>query len=233
MSEGADHDLISAVRLARADVVRVYALYLSALAAVPNPAAVRPDEPGFFDTVFDDGGEILGLEADGVLIAYGVIRPELAREHDRVGLEGIVAPDARLWVLDGSAVHPAWWRHGFQRTIIKARLARLGELLGAAAGHAIAKASPGNLPSLRNLLKCGFVTVEMIEKPYGWRYVQYRPVDAPVSQPSGGRWINAGAVEDASARFARGEVANACHGEGLAAELRFVAMPGLRAASGG
>ncbi|MEO1102334.1 MAG: GNAT family N-acetyltransferase [Pseudomonadota bacterium] len=214
------------VPLRRGDVGAIYRLYLAALARVPNPAAVRPDEPSFFDTIFDTGGEVLGLLAAGRLAAYGVLRPELTSELDRVGLEGIAGPCERLWVLDGSAVHPDYWRHGMQRTIIEERLARIAAL---GARHVIAKASPGNLPSLRNLLKCGFVTVGLVRKPYGWRYVQYRPVAAPIVQPAEGIWIAAGNIEEARARFAAGEVASACHaGADHVVELQFAQMPALR-----
>ncbi|WP_108659365.1 GNAT family N-acetyltransferase [Acuticoccus kandeliae] len=189
------------VNLSPADIPVVYELYRRALAAVPDPAAVRADEPSFFEDMFAVGGEILGLRCDGDLVAYGVLRPELAREHDRVGLDGLVAPDAVMRVLDGSAVRPDFWAHGLQRTIIDARIVRAGE---EGASSVIAKAAPRNVPSMRNLTKRGFRIVGRVMKPYGWRYIHHRPVaDEPV-HPEDGTWTVSEDVDGSEARFEDG-----------------------------
>lgn len=193
--------------LTRADVGAVYRLYLSALAAVPDPAAVRADEPEFFEAVFDDGGEILGLADDSGLVAYGVLRPELEREHDRVGLDRFVAPDAPLRVLDGSAVRPAYWRLGLQREVVSMRLARARTL---GASDVIAKASPGNIPSMRNLLKSGFAIVGLVRKPYGWRYVHHRAVSRAAEAEGRTTWVRSADIDAARTHFATGEAAFAC-----------------------
>jgi RimJ/RimL family protein N-acetyltransferase len=195
---------ISAVALAPDDIPRIYALYTAALAAVPDPSAVRADAPAFFEAIFDVGGEIIGLLADGDLVGYGVLRPELDREHDRVGLDAHVPAGAPMRVLDGSAVHPRLWTHGLQRTVVDLRIARAADL---GATHVIAKASPGNVPSMRNLTRCGFHIVGLVLKPYGWRYVHVRPVAEPEPEPVGGTWQVAAEVELSVARFAAGEVA--------------------------
>lgn len=195
------------VQLSRADISEIFALYLSALRAVPNPAAVRPDEPSFFDEIFDAGGEIIGFRDDGRLVAYGVIRPELDSEHDRHGLAPRVAPSAKLYVLDGSAVWPALWRHGLQRMIIETRIRRVAAL---GAVDVIAKASPGNFPSMRNLLNSRFAIITKVMKPYGWRYVHHRRVAFPAPDAGTGTWIEAGNVEEAERRFSAGEAAFAC-----------------------
>ena len=209
------------VRLARSDVDEVYRLYLSALARLPNPAAVRPDEPAFFEEIFDVGGEIVGFRDGPALIAYGVLRPVLDSEHDRKGLGHVVPADAPLMVLDGSAVGPAYWKRGLQRAIIETRIAEAARL---GASHVIAKASPANIPSMRNLLKRGFATVALVRKPYGWRYVNHRPVAAALSQPAGCEWMDAGRIDEAQARFAAGEAAFACEADEIGgARLAFAA----------
>ncbi|MEM7695967.1 MAG: GNAT family protein [Pseudomonadota bacterium] len=210
---------VEEVRLGPDDIGEIYALYLAALSAVPNPAAVRVDDPSMFAWVFDVGGTILGLRDGEGLFAYGVVRPERAEEHDRHALSPHVAPDAHLLVLDGSAVRPTHWTRGFQREIIRRRIAFAGTL---GASHVIAKASPGNYPSMRNLLKTGFAIVGLIEKPYGWRYIHHRPVAAPRAAPTSGIWIEAGRTAEAVARFGAGEGAFACHmGPDSLPHLRF------------
>lgn len=195
---------VHATALFLRDIPRIYALYTAALAAVPDPSAVRADAPAFFENIFDVGGEIIGLLAGDALVGYGVLRPELDREHDRVGLDRHVPAGAPMRVLDGSAVHPAYWSHGFQRTVIEMRIARAAEL---GAGHVIAKASPGNVPSMRNLTRAGFHIVGLVLKPYGWRYVHVRPVAQPEPEPAPGTWQVAADVDASVARFAAGEVA--------------------------
>lgn len=201
---------VQSVPLAPGDVPRIYTLYRTSLDAVPNPAAVRADEPSFFEEIFAVGGEIIGLQVGDALVAYGVLRPELDSEHDRSGLDEHVPASAGLKVLDGSAVHPEFWKHGLQRVIIEARVERAGDL---GAQHVIAKASPGNLPSMRNLLKCGFRIVTRVRKPYGWRYVHHRPVAHPYPRPDGGEWRPASDVAGATARFADNQAAVACRAE--------------------
>ncbi|MEM8551739.1 MAG: hypothetical protein AAGF45_05115 [Pseudomonadota bacterium] len=206
---------LTAVDLKPGDVDEIYELYLSALSAVPNPAAVRTDEPSFFQEMFDVGGEILGLRgSDERLLAYGVIRPELASEQDRFGLSGLVPEHAGLWVLDGSAVRPNHRQLGLQRAMIERRLLRLRSR---GIGFAIAKASPGNLPSKRNLLKRGFALVAKIKKSYGWRYVHARRTATPVVADGEGEWIASGDLSAVDLRFGRGEAAFACRvgGDGL------------------
>ncbi|WMS42981.1 GNAT family N-acetyltransferase [Acuticoccus sp. MNP-M23] len=198
------------VRLTRGDVDEVYRLYLSALSRLPNPAAVRPDEPAFFDEIFAVGGGIVGFRDGPQLIAYGVLRPVLDSEHDRTGLASVVPAEAPLMVLDGSAVAPAYWRRGLQRAIIDTRIAEAARL---GASHVIAKASPGNIPSMRNLLKCGFATVALVRKPYGWRYVNHRPVAAPVRPAADCQWMEAGRIDEAQDRFQAGEAAFACRAQ--------------------
>ncbi len=194
-------------KLSLADIDAIYDLHRETFAALPNPGAVRPDEPAFFHDIFDCGGEITGLYGREGLVGYGVLRPELAAEKDRVALEAWLAPHRSLWVLDGSAVKPTYWGRGLQRHLVGLRTARAGAL-GVEA--VIAKASPGNVPSMRNLLKSGFSIVGRIQKSYGWRYIHYRPVAEAMTHPEAGEWIEASAIAEAQRRFEAGEVATQC-----------------------
>ncbi|MEM0908511.1 MAG: GNAT family protein [Pseudomonadota bacterium] len=189
------------------DVGLVYQLHKAAVAAVQNPDAVRPDTPPFFEGVFQDGGEIWGLFDGEGLAAYGVLRPELAREHDRQGLQRDVGADEPMRVLDGSATRPSLWGKGLQRHVVDMRVKRAGDL---GADHVIAKAAPRNVPSMRNLLRCGFAIVGLVRKPYGWRYVHHRPVRAAVAFEGAGEWQPATSIKAAEERFLLGEGAVAC-----------------------
>lgn len=204
MSETAASPAAAVVSLAPHDVPRVHAIYLASLAALPDPSAVRRDEPAFFDWIFASGGEILGLSIDGALVAYGCLRPEVALEHDRVGLSGRVPDGATIRVLDGSAVLPAFWKAGLGRQVIVARIDRAGEL---GTEHVVAKASPGNVPSMRNLTRCGFRVVGRVMKPYGWRYVHHRAVRWAEPEPEGGEWLPSADVDGAEALFRAGRFA--------------------------
>ncbi|MEM9222387.1 MAG: GNAT family N-acetyltransferase [Pseudomonadota bacterium] len=227
-ADGAIPPGFTLVDLFETDIDRIQALHEAAMGAVPDPSAVRTDEPSFFAGIFHYGGEIVGLERDGELVAYGVLRPELESELDRVGLDGLVPARERLWVLDGSAARPDLWRGGLQRTLISLRLARLRQT---AIDHAIAKASPRNIPSMRNLLKRGFATVGMVKKSYGWRYVQYRRVATAVSVPETGEWIEAADVVEVARHLDDGEFATTCRvgGDGIA-RLQFAILPDLKRA---
>ncbi|GAB5375714.1 MAG: hypothetical protein AcusKO_21760 [Acuticoccus sp.] len=198
---------LNTVHLSVADIDAIVALHRETIAALPNPGAVRPDAPAFFEGIFACGGEITGLHEAGSLVAYGVLRPELVQEHDRWALDALVPPTAALWVLDGSAVRPSHWRRGLQRHIVGLRITRAASL---GIGSVIAKASPGNVPSMRNLLKSGFATIGLIRKSYGWRYIHFRPTACGYTEPATGDWIAAAGIEEAQHRFEAGEVASAC-----------------------
>lgn len=193
---------IETVSLGMGDIDAIDGLFRATVAAVPNPAAVRPDEPAFFEEVLARGGEIVGLTASGALIAYGVLRPEFEDQHDRHGLARLVADDWPLFVTDGSAVHPAYWTHSLQRVLIRERIDRA---VAQGARSIIAKVSPANLPSMRNLLKEHFRIVARVRKPYGWRYVHQRGVvDFPEVVEMPEIWEAAADVDAAQALFEAG-----------------------------
>lgn len=193
---------IETVSLGMDDVPAIDALFRATVAAVPNPAAVRPDEPAFFEEVLARGGEIVGLTVEGDLIAYGVLRPEFQDQHDRHDLARLVADDWPLFVTDGSAVHPAYWTHSLQRVLIRERIDRA---VGQGARAIVAKVSPANLPSMRNLLKEHFRIVARVRKPYGWRYVHERAaVDFPEVSEMPEIWRATADVDGAQILFEAG-----------------------------
>ena len=195
-------DPIETVTLGLDDAPAIDRLFHATVAAVPNPNAVRPDEPAFFQGVLDHGGEIIGLTVGGSLIAYGVLRPEFPDQHDRDGLARLVPADAPLFVTDGSAVHPSYWAHSLQRVLIRERIARA---VRQGARAIIAKVSPANLPSTRNLLKEQFRIVARVRKPYGWRYVHQRAaVDFETVTEDPQIWRVAADVDGAQALFEAG-----------------------------
>ena len=195
-------DPIETVTLGLDDIPVIDGLFRATVAAVSNPAAVRPDEPAFFEGVLDHGGEIIGLTVEGSLIAYGVLRPEFDDQHDRDGLAHLVAADAPLFVTDGSAVHPSYWSHSLQRVLIRERIDRA---VRQGAQAVIAKVSPANLPSTRNLLKEHFRIVARVRKPYGWRYVHQRAaVDFEEMDETPEVWRVAADVDGAQALFEAG-----------------------------
>lgn len=195
-------DPIETVTLGLEDIPAIDRLFHATVAAVPNPRAVRPDEPAFFHDVLDHGGEIVGLTVGGALIAYGVLRPEFPDQHDRDGLASLVPEDAPLFVTDGSAVHPSYWSHSLQRVLIRERVDRA---VRQGARAMIAKVSPANLPSTRNLLKEQFRIVARVRKPYGWRYVHQRAaVDYPQTTDEPDIWRVAADVDAAQALFEAG-----------------------------
>lgn len=193
---------IETVSLGLDDIPAIDALFRATVAAVSDPAAVRPDEPAFFEGVLEHGGEIIGLTMGGALIAYGVLRPEFEDQHDRDGLARFVSPDAPLFVVDGSAVHPSCWSRSLQRVLIRERIDRA---VRQGARTVIAKVSPANLPSTRNLLKEDFRIVARVRKPYGWRYVHQRAaVDYAPTPDVPEIWQMAADVDGAQALFDAG-----------------------------
>lgn len=214
---------VELVDLGPEHVGEICRLFEAVIHAVARPDAVRPDEPSFFEQVFDVGGEILGLMVEGRLIAYGVLRPELAGEHDRKTLDGIAPASSVLYVVDGSAVHPDYWARALQRVLIRARIERA---IAHGAGTVIAKVSPNNLPSTRNLLKENFRIVGRVQKPYGWRYIHHRPAIVAPSEtdpPMPQIWRAAADVDAVQAEFDAGRCASRFRfGPDAVPELGFV-----------
>lgn len=116
---------------------------------------VRQDDLALFLQHEAQGGKILGcLNADGKLVAYGVIgigSPTSAKLAHLLGLDE--AQQARFAILDGAAVLPGWRGRGLHLACVRLRLEHAAACDRTLLGVTVA---PGNLPSLRTLLKNGF-----------------------------------------------------------------------------
>lgn len=162
--------------LGPADVPAVDALHRRALGTLANPDWVRPEATAFFAAVLGPDGFGLGVEAEGRLVAYGLVQTRLEAE-DRVALPW---PDARPTAkLCGAAVDPAFRGRGLQAALAARRLER-----GRAQGSArfFATAAPGNVASWVSLLHAG-MQVAALGPRYGGR-LRYTLV-ADERQPAG------------------------------------------------
>ncbi|MDQ0317542.1 GNAT family N-acetyltransferase [Amorphus orientalis] len=193
-------DDIETVELGRADIGDIVAVHRAALAAMPRSELVRPDGPETFNRMFDMGGEILGLIEHRRLAGYGMLRPERDGMGDREGLARVVPEAGVLFVVDGAAVHPEYWTRSLQRVLIRERLDHARRR---GAGHVVATAAPGNIASIRNLLKEGFRVVDGLRKSYGLRYVLHRQVrEAEAVEPE--IWGDLGDLDGSRSLFQAG-----------------------------
>lgn len=183
-------------RLVEADVGKVIALHALARAGL-QPDLVATETDGFFADHVYRAGRILGLFAEGGLIAYGVLG--LPRPGDFNFGEMIDLPEderPRVANVDGVGVAPEWRGNALHRVLIAWRLA---EAEAAGRSIAITTAAPGNLPSVRNLMAEGMKIRALREKFGGWRYVMRRDLGVPhPPPPSEGHWV---AVDDIPAQM--------------------------------
>lgn len=121
---------------------------------------VKPESRDFLRELLQGRGIVTGAWCEGALVAYGVLQHDLLPEDDPRDLLGLDAAQ-RVQKLAGAAVAPGWRGLGLQRLLIERRLA-------SAPGDAVlfATAAPGNLPSWRNLLACGFAVRALVHR-YG------------------------------------------------------------------
>jgi ribosomal protein S18 acetylase RimI-like enzyme len=137
-------------RLNPADAAAVDALHRHALGTLDDPDWVRLEAAAFFAAVLGPDGFGLGVEADGRLIAYGLVQTRLEAEDAAALPWGAGAhPTAKLC---GAAVEPDWRGRGLQAALASERM-REGRALGY--GRFFATAAPGNVPSWASLLRAG------------------------------------------------------------------------------
>lgn len=135
--------------LGPADVPAVEALHRRALATLGDPDWVRPEDAAFFAAVLGPDGFGLGIEADGRLVAYGLVQTRLEAED----IAALPWPDERPAAkLCGAAVDPDWRGRGLQAALAAERL-RQGRARGF--GRFFATAAPGNPASWVSLLRVG------------------------------------------------------------------------------
>jgi ribosomal protein S18 acetylase RimI-like enzyme len=136
--------------LGPADVAVVAALHHRALATLADPGWVRPETRAFFTRVLGPDGFGLGVEAEGRLVAYGLVQTRL--EAADAAAFPWPEPEPPAAKLCGAAVDPAWRGHGLQAMLVTERLER-GRALGFR--RFFATAAPGNVASWASLLRAG------------------------------------------------------------------------------
>jgi GNAT superfamily N-acetyltransferase len=190
--------------LGAADVDDVIALHHVACLGVPREVLARESD-AFFAAHVERIGRILGLYAEGKLIAYGVLG--LPGSHDasfadELGLPAAVR--ARAANIDGVSVTPEWRGNGLHQLLIAWRLQWA---VGAGRTVALSTVAPANLPSLRNLLAEGLTIRAIRQKFGGTRYIVRRDLDRPRPEiPRRGRWIPVKDLETQSAALERGDL---------------------------
>ena len=125
-----------------------------------EPHLVKRESREFLDSLLSGRGTVFGALAGEQLVAYGVLQHDLLAQDDPRALLGI-APDRPLLKLAGAAVAPAWRGQALQRRLTARRIASAPP-----SAVLFATVSPGNCPSWRSLLGCGFA-VRALEYRYG------------------------------------------------------------------
>lgn len=191
-------------RLDETDLEAVIALHRMVLAAMPSHLLAAETDTFFADHMARIG-RILGLFAEGHLIAYGVLGlPGPGDPSFADDLEMPAADRVRVAHIDGVSVRPEWQGNRLQRMLITWRL---DEAAAAGRSLAIATVAPGNAASLRNALAEGMTVRALRQKFGGWRYLMVRDLDRPLAAPAtGGKWIDAADIETQQRLLAAGAV---------------------------
>ncbi len=196
--------------LTEADLDDVTDLHDEVLATM-RPDLFADEADGFFADHIERIGRILGLFAEGGLIAYGVLGLP-GRDDPNFGDFIGLPPEDRGHVahIDGAAIRPEWRRNGLHRVLIDWRL-NLARQLGRTI--AITTAAPENLPSVRNLLTEG-MTIRALEQKFGgWRYVLRRDLDRPSpTPPANASWIDVTDFKTQRRLLRQGHIGWALHG---------------------
>lgn len=140
------------------DLPAMHALHLCSIAGMAAQT-VKPETREFLHGLLQGRGRVIGAWQGGALVAYGVLQHDLLAQDDPRALLGL-APGHALYKLAGAAVAPAWRGQGLQRQLIARRVAWAGD------AALFATAAPGNMPSWRSLLACGFM-VRALQYRYG------------------------------------------------------------------
>jgi len=180
-------------RLREADLEAVIALHRLVLETMP-PHLLAAETDGFFADHIARIGRILGLFAEGRLIAYGVLGLPKPNSRGFANDLGLAAADRiRVAHIDGISVRPEWQGNRLQRVLTAWRIRE-----AAVAGRSllITTVAPGNTASLLNTLAEGLTIRGLRQKFGGWRYLMVRDLNDDLSPPpAGGRWIDAADIE--------------------------------------
>lgn len=142
-------------RLRAADVDAVYALHLEVVSQMSAPGLVRRDTRDYFAAHIEDAGFILGTFCEDRLVGYGLSsfpRDELENYGVQLKLPAHELP--LVGQLEGAAVGVEHWGRGLHLMLAGWRADCLAE---AGFRHICATVAPGNVWSLRNLLRTGLV----------------------------------------------------------------------------
>ncbi len=190
-------------RLGEADLEAVIALHRLVLAGTPAHL-LAAETDAFFADHMARIGRILGLFAEGKMIAYAVLGLPGPGDPSLADDLGWTAERARVAHIDGISVLPEWRGNRLQRVLIAWRLRE-----AAAAGRSlvITTVAPGNTASLRNALAEGLTIHALRQKYGGWRYLMACDLRSPVVPPPGdGCWVDVTDVETQSRLLAAGAV---------------------------
>jgi ribosomal protein S18 acetylase RimI-like enzyme len=140
---------------------------------LPSPEIFRLHDADYFKGLFKSERSVIGVIAEGSLIAYSLIYIP-GKEGENLGRDvGLPEEELeRLAHLQAAVVHPAYRGNGLQKRMSAAHL-RVIEGMGLE--HVLCTVSPKNPFSLRNVFSNGFVIRGLKPKFEGaWRYILYK-----------------------------------------------------------
>ncbi|MFO1350363.1 MAG: hypothetical protein U1F68_06655 [Gammaproteobacteria bacterium] len=160
------------------NVEQAYRLHKQLLQLGPKPTLFKPESREFFARHVEAVGRIIGVFAEGALIAYGIVGFPADTGYNFGATLGLPESAlAQVAHLDGCGVLPQWRGNGLQRWLAHRRIA-----LAVAAGrrHILSTAAPANTASCRNLLASG-LQIKGLQPMFGGvlRYLLYADLAAP------------------------------------------------------
>ena len=179
------------------DLPAMHALHLCSIEGMAAQT-VKPETREFLHGLLLGRGRVIGAWHGAALAAYGVLQHDLLAQDDPRPLLGL-APGQVLYKLAGAAVAPAWRGQGLQRQLIARRVAWAGD------AALFATAAPGNVPSWRSLLACGFA-VRALQYRYGGhaRYLLARVPGAALAHGAPARELAQDDIPGQEALLAQG-----------------------------
>lgn len=173
------------------DILNLQELIASNL---PSLEIFRLHDKEFFLELFKIDRSVMGIIADGTLIAYSLIHIP-GRSQENLGKD-VSLPDEELNKvahLQAVVVHPNYRGNGLQRRLGRVQL-KVVEDMGCE--HVCCTVSPKNPISLRNILSNGFVIKGLKPKFKGsWRYIMYKNILHPISIQEATADINSSDIE--------------------------------------
>lgn len=173
------------------DILNLQELIASNL---PSPEIFRLHDKGFFLDLFGIERSVIGIIADGILIAYSLIHIP-GKSQENLGSD-VSLPDEELNKvvhLQAVVVHPDYRGNGLQRRMGKVQLKMIRDM---GYERVCCTVSPKNPVSLRNILSNGFAIKGLRPKFGGsWRYIMYKNILHPISIQGATVGINSSDIE--------------------------------------